>query len=445
MKTVHLDDVLESFKRKIKKKEILSLVGKVSRIVGVTIESIGPDSAIGDLCLIKLKDNKEALAETVGFSDNKVLLMPFENIEGLYVGAPVKKLDKKVSLKIGKNILSCVLDGLGRPIDNKSIKVEDNKSIYSPPPNPLIRKMIDDHLSVGVKSIDGFLTLGKGQRISIMAGSGVGKSTILGMIARNTEAEINVIGLIGERGREVREFIERDLGQEGLKKSVVVVSTSDQPALMRDKALYTATAIAEYFRDQGKDVLLMVDSLTRWAMAKREIGLSIGEPPATRGYTPSVFADLPKILERAGNSEKGTMTGIYTVLVEADDMNDPIGDTVRGIVDGHVVLSRKLADSAHYPAIDIMSSVSRLMPSVADENHLESVRIIKDIYAAYKDSKDLIEVGAYKRGMNPKVDIGIKEIDNINSFLQQKIYEKLTFKEIVSELNKLAENCKIKK
>ena len=443
MKVLNLEKTLSIFEKNIKKKEILSLEGKVVRIVGVTIEAIGPDAAVGDLCSIKLKNKNEALAEMVGFSDNRTLLMPFEEINGLYVGASVKKKDEKVSVKVGEDVLGRVLDGLGRPIDGSVINSKEEKSIYDSPPNPLIRKRISSPLSVGVRAIDGMMTLGKGQRISIMAGSGVGKSTLLGMIARNTEADINIIGLIGERGREVREFIERDLGEEGLKKSIVIVSTSDQPALMRVKALYTATTMAEYFRDKGKNVLLMVDSLTRWAMAQREIGLSIGEPPATRGYTPSVFANLPKILERAGNSSVGTMTGIYTVLVEGDDMNDPIGDAVRGIVDGHIVLSRKLADSAHYPAIDILSSVSRLMSSVSSKEHLEAMRKIKDLYATYKEAKDLIEVGAYKSGMNKKIDASILEIENINEFLTQGVNEYDSFDSIVNKLITISNRCNI--
>jgi len=416
MKPSNFSRFKSNYYGKLDKLPLIGLSGKVSRIVGMTIEAIGPDASIGDLCGIKLKDGNTALCEMVGFSDNKTLLMPFDEINGLYVGAPVKKLDKKVSLKADQSILGHVLDGIGRPMDSSGAIFKDEVPIYSPPPNPLIRKKIEQPLSVGVRAIDGLLTLGKGQRIAIMAGSGVGKSTLLGMIARNTEADINVIGLIGERGREVREFIERDLGEEGLKKSVVLVSTSDQPALVRVKALYTATAISEYFRDKGYNVLLMVDSLTRWAMAQREIGLSIGEPPATRGYTPSVFGNLPKVLERAGNSDKGTMTAIYTVLVEADDMNDPIGDTVRGIVDGHIVLSRKMADAGHYPAIELLGSVSRLMSSVVDSAHLKAGRVVKEIISTYREAKDLIEVGAYKSGMNKKIDVAISEINSINLF-----------------------------
>lgn len=442
MKKVTFENSLKSFEKKIKSRPLFAQLGKVSRIIGVTIESTGPNSAIGDLCKIKLRDGTTVLAETVGFSDNKVLLMPLEDVGGLYVGAPVEKVEDKITIKVGTDLLGHVLDGIGRPIDGNKIKHYENKSIYSSAPNPLVRKRIKEPLSVGVRAIDGFLTLGKGQRIGIMAGSGVGKSTLLGMIARNTSADINVIGLIGERGREVREFIEKDLGEEGLKRSILVVSTSDSPALLRVKALYTATTIAEYFRDLGYDVLMMVDSITRWAMAQREIGLSIGEPPTTRGYTPSVFANMPKILERAGNSVDGSMTAIYTVLVEADDMNDPIGDSVRSIVDGHIVLSRKLADSSHYPPIDILASVSRLMTEVADKEHLEASKFIKDIYASYIDSKDLIEVGAYKKGSNPKVDVALAEIENINNFLRQDIYEKTDYKETLAMLIDIQNRCK---
>ncbi|PNR90042.1 ATP synthase [Petrotoga sp. 9T1HF07.CasAA.8.2] len=425
---------LAYFTDKLKNRPLFELEGKISRIVGVTIESIGPSVALGDLCRIKLKDGSKIFAETVGFSDNKVLLMPLEDVSGIYVGAPVERVDSKINVKISSELLGHVLDGLGRPMDGSKVKSYESKSIYRSAPNPLLRNRIKEPLSVGVRAIDAFLTLGKGQRIGIMAGSGVGKSTLLGMIARNTEADINVIGLIGERGREVKDFIEKDLGEEGLKKSVLIVSTSDSPALLRVKALYTATTIAEYFRDLGYNVLMMVDSITRWAMAQREIGLSIGEPPTTRGYTPSVFANMPKILERAGNSQKGSMTAIYTVLVEADDMNDPIGDAVRSIVDGHIVLSRSLADSSHYPPIDILSSVSRLMKEVVDEKHLKAAMFIRDIYASYMNSKDLIEVGAYKKGSNKKVDIALEEIENINNFLTQRIEEKAPFEQTLKKL-----------
>ncbi|WP_072864095.1 flagellar protein export ATPase FliI [Marinitoga hydrogenitolerans] len=436
------NEIYENINRKIQTIDLFSLEGIVDRITGVVIESKGPDVSLGDLCSITLRNGNTALCEVVGFIGNKVLLMPFEDIHGLYVGAKVKRLNRKVSIGITQNLLGRVLDGIGRPIDGKSLSVDKYRSIYSPPPNPLIRRKIEEPLSVGVKAIDGLITLGKGQRIGIFAGSGVGKSTLLGMIARNTSADINVISLIGERGREVREFIERDLGEEGLRRSVVVVSTSDQPALMRTKALLSATTIAEFFRDMGYNVMLMVDSLTRWAMAQREIGLSIGEPPATRGYTPSVFADLPKILERAGNSDKGSITAIYTVLVEGDDFNEPISDTVRGIVDGHIILSRRLAESSHYPAIDVLASISRLMSAVVSSEHLDAAYIVRDIMATYNDAKDLIEVGAYKEGTNKKIDIAKREIENINAFLKQGTFERPTFEEIVDQLKKLAEKLK---
>lgn len=436
------NDILENINHRLNELDIFSLEGIVDRITGVVIESRGPDVSLGDLCSITLKDGNTALCEVVGFVGNKVLLMPFEDVHGLYVGARVKKLNRKVSIGVSNNLLGRVLDGLGRPMDGKPLSAEKYRSIYSPPPNPLIRNKIEEPLPVGIRAIDGLITLGKGQRIGIFAGSGVGKSTLLGMIARNTSADINVISLIGERGREVREFIERDLGEEGLKRSVVVVSTSDQPALMRTKALLSATTIAEFFRDQGYNVMLMVDSLTRWAMAQREIGLSIGEPPATRGYTPSVFAELPKILERAGNSDKGSITAIYTVLVEGDDFNEPISDTVRGIVDGHILLSRRLAESSHYPAIDVLASISRLMSTVAKEEHLEAAYKVRDIMATYNDAKDLIEVGAYKEGTNPKIDIAKREIDNINQFLRQRTNENPDFNQVVNQLIDLAKKLK---
>ncbi len=364
--------------------------------------------------------------------------MPLEDVTGLKKGCEVLKTGRTVSIPVGEELKGRVVDALGRPIDGKRLVLKEYRQIVNEAPNPLIRKRILEPLPVGVRAIDGFLTLGKGQRIGIFAGSGVGKSTLLGMIARNTTADINVIALIGERGREVREFIEKDLGDEGIKRSVVVVSTSDQPALLRIKALLTATTIAEYFRDKGYAVMLMVDSITRWAMAQREVGLAIGEPPTTRGYPPSVFAQLPKILERAGNSDKGSITGIYTVLVEADDFNEPISDTVRGIVDGHIILSRKLAESNHFPAIDVLMSVSRLMIDVIKPEHLQSARAIRDIIATYNDAKDLIDVGAYKKGANPKIDKSIELIDEINKFLRQGIKEKMSFQDTVDYLISIA-------
>lgn len=427
-------DVIES---RVKKLNPYDYSGEVQKIIGLTIESKGPDAALGELCKI-LVDNRKALAEVVGFKEDFTVLMPLEDVTGLKKGCEVIKTGKSVSVPVGEDLRGRVIDALGRPIDGKRLILKEYKPIVNEAPNPLMRKRILEPLSVGVRAIDGFLTLGKGQRIGIFAGSGVGKSTLLGMIARNTTADINVIALIGERGREVREFLEKDLGEEGIKRSIVVVSTSDQPALLRIKALLTATTIAEYFREKGYAVLLMVDSLTRWAMAQREVGLAIGEPPTTRGYPPSVFAQLPKILERAGNSDKGSITGIYTVLVEADDFNEPISDTVRGIVDGHIILSRKLAEANHFPAVDVLMSISRLMIDIVKPEHMNSARILRDIMATYNDAKDLIDVGAYKKGTNQKIDKAIELIDEINKFLRQGVKEKMTFQDTIDYLISIA-------
>ncbi|QTA37240.1 flagellar protein export ATPase FliI [Thermosipho ferrireducens] len=417
-----------------------STIGAVNKIIGLTIESKGPDAFLGEICKI-VTDNKKFYAEVVGFKDNGVILMPLEDISGLKRGCQILRTGETLNVKVSEELLGRVIDAIGRPLDGKSIYTKEKVPIVREAPNPLIRKRISKPLSVGVRAIDGFITLGLGQRIGIFAGSGVGKSTLLGMIARNTSADINVISLIGERGREVREFIEKDLKEEGLKRSVVVVSTSDQPALLRVKALLTATAIAEYFRDKGYNVLLMVDSLTRWAIAQREIGLATGEPPTTRGYTPSVFAGLPKILERAGNSDKGSITGIYTVLVEADDFNEPISDTVRGIVDGHIILSRKLAEMAHYPAIDVLMSVSRLMKDIVSTEHINAAMTLKDLMATYYDAKDLIDVGAYKKGTNPKIDKSIEMMPEINRFLKQAIEERISYNDTVEYLISLAKKA----
>lgn len=429
--------VMEIFLEKVNNINPYEYIGEVQKIIGLTIESKGPDAAYGELCKI-IVGNKKALAEVVGFKEDLTVLMPLEDITGLKKGCEVIKTNKSVSVPVGEDLRGRVVDALGRPIDGKSLFLREYRPIISEAPNPLVRKRILEPLPVGVRAIDGFITLGKGQRIGIFAGSGVGKSTLLGMIARNTAADINVIALIGERGREVREFIEKDLSEEGLKRSIVIVSTSDQPALLRIKALLTATTVAEYFRDNGYAVMLMVDSLTRWAMAQREVGLAIGEPPTTRGYPPSVFAQLPKILERAGNSDKGSITGIYTVLVEADDFNEPISDTVRGIVDGHIILSRRLAESNHYPAVDVLMSISRLMVDVTKPEHIQAARLIRDIMATYNDAKDLIDVGAYKKGTNPKIDKSIELIDEINKFLRQGIKERMSFTDTVEYLLSIA-------
>ena len=409
--------------------------GKVSKIVGLTVESVGPPCKLNDLCEIISKDGSASvMAEVVGFRDNKVLLMPFDFVDGIGLGATVKNTGKVLSVKVGDNLLGRVLDGIGRPMDQRELFAENEYPIEAPSPDPLKRKLISDVLPLGVKAIDSLLTIGKGQRVGIFAGSGVGKSTLLGMIARNTKADINVIALIGERGREVGEFIERDLGEEGLKRSVLVIATSDRPALIRNKAAKTATAIAEYFRDQGKDVLLMMDSLTRFSMAQREIGLASGEPPVTRGYPPSVYSEMPKVLERAGNTYKGSITGLYTVLVDGDDFNEPITDTARGILDGHIVLSRKLGHKNHYPAIDVLQSISRCMSAITNGEHKEYAGKLKNVLATYSDAEDLINIGAYRSGSNKSIDYAITKIDKVNEFLKQDVNTKYVFDDEINML-----------
>ena len=373
---------LSKYKKIVDTKDFIRYSGRVSQVIGLTIESIGPAVSLNELCnIINVKDNKTVLAEVVGFKENVVSLMPLGPLDGIGPGSQVVSTGKSMHASVSNELLGRILDGLGKPIDGKG-PIENNVlyPIYNEPPDPLSRKIIETPLTIGIKAIDGLLTIGKGQRIGIFAGSGVGKSTLLGMVARNTTADINVICLIGERGREVNEFIVNDLQEEGLKRSVVVVATSDQPPLIRLKSAYIATTIAEYFRDQGKDVLLMMDSLTRFAMAQREIGLSIGEPPVSRGYTPSVFSILPKLLERAGTSEKGSITAFYTVLVDGDDLNEPITDAVRGILDGHIILSRHLANRSHYPSIDVLASISRLMPNIISNHHKDLANEIKEFY-----------------------------------------------------------------
>ncbi len=406
--------------------------GKVVKVVGLTVESTGVEAKINDTCNIILKDSgKRVLCEVVGFRDERLLLMPYEDVGGVSIGDRVEACGSGYGVPVGKNFLGLVLDGLGRPMDGSFIEPEAFYNSEAMPPNPMERVMIDKALTLGVKAVDGLITLGKGQRIGIFAGSGVGKSTLMGMFARNTRADINVIALIGERGREVKEFIERDLGEEGRKRSVIVCATSDQPALLRKKAAKTATAIAEYFRDMGMDVLLMMDSLTRFSMAQREIGLASGEPPVSRGYPPSVYGEMPKLLERAGRTAKGSITGIYTVLVDGDDMNEPIADTARGILDGHIVLSRKLAHKNHYPAIDVLQSISRVMSSIVGADHKTAANTLKNVLATYTESEDLINIGAYKAGSNKEIDYAIQKIDEVNGFLMQQTDEKFTLEETV--------------
>ena len=425
----------------LKEKKYYRKLGKVSKIVGLTIESIGPDARLNDLCRITSDKSggQEVMAEVVGFKDNRVLLMPFESVDGIGPGSLVENTGDVLRVKVGPEILGKVVDGLGRPIDGSEIEHGEAYSVEAPAPDPMTREIIHEVLPLGVKAVDGLITVGKGQRIGIFAGSGVGKSTLMGMFARNTKADINVIALIGERGREVREFVERDLGEEGMKRSVVVVATSDKPALIRNKAAKTATAIAEYFRDQGKDVLLMMDSLTRFSMAQREIGLASGEPPVTRGYPPSVYSEMPKILERAGNSDKGSITGLYTVLVDGDDFNEPITDTARSILDGHIMLNRKLAHKNHYPAIDVMQSISRVMSAIVDDEHKAASGKLKNVLATYAEAEDLINIGAYKQGSNKNIDYAISKIEAVNEFLRQRTDEKFMFDEEVQLLEQLFE------
>jgi flagellum-specific ATP synthase len=403
--------------------------GKVRQVIGVVVESNGPAMSIGETAHIIYKRNADpVLAEAVGFRDRSVLLMPLGDLGGISAGSDVMALGKPLQVGLSNALLGRVLDGLGRPLDGKG-RIADAvpAEISGVPPNALTRRRVDTPLSLGVRAIDGLLTCGRGQRVGIFAGSGVGKSTILGMIARNTEADVNVIALVGERGKEVRDFVERDLGEAGLRRSVVIVATSDQPALVRIKAAFVATRIAEYFRDGGLDVMLMMDSVTRFAMAQREVGLAIGEPTTTRGYTPSVFALLPKLLERAGTSERGTITGLYTVLVDGDDMNEPVADAVRSILDGHIVLSRKLAAANHYPAIDVLASVSRVMPDVVSGAHGAAASAVRDLMATYREAEDLINIGAYVTGSNPRVDLAIARYEDIRAFLRQGINDESTF------------------
>jgi flagellum-specific ATP synthase len=390
------------------------------------MEGIGPGSSVGEFCHVFPKDSAEPIqCEVVGFSDDKILLMPLGEVRGIGPGSRIVAKRVSASVRVGCRLLGRTLDGLGYPMDGLGpLDAEKDYPLYSTPPNPLTRKRIESPLNVGIRAINGLLTVGKGQRIGIFAGSGVGKSVLMGMMARNTEADINVICLVGERGREVKEFIEKDLGPEGLKRSVIVVATSDQPPLIRMRAPLVATAIAEFFRDQGQDVLLMMDSISRFCMAQREIGLAIGEPPATKGYPPSVFAHLPRLLERAGTSAgRGSITGFYTILAEGDDVNDPVADAARAILDGHIVLTRELASQGHYPAIDILTSISRVMNDIVNPEHRKAAMGLKSVLSTYKKAYDLISIGAYKEGSDPRVDHAIKSIDKITAYLRQDISE----------------------
>lgn len=428
----------EQYIETIRQARTLTFRGTVENIIGLLIEASGPKAKIGEICKLIPDSGVPILGEVVGFRGNRVLLMPFGDATGISPGSLVIATGRELEVQVGQQMLGRITDALGFPIDGKPAwPVESYYPVMERPPAPLERQLIDKPLATGVRSIDMLLTLGEGQRIGIFSGSGVGKSTLMGMIARNTSSDVNVIALIGERGREVREFIEKDLGEAGLKRSVVVVATSDEPALLRIKAPWVATAIAEYFRDQGLSVLLMMDSITRWCMALREVGLAIGEPPTTRGYTPSVFANLPKLLERAGKGNRGSITGIYTVLVEGDDMDEPIADAARGILDGHVVLSRELAQLGHFPAVDVLASVSRLMKAVVSPEHQEYASKVRSVLATYKKAEDLVNIGAYVEGSNPRIDYALKYIDKVNAFLRQGIYESVTFHEAAAELKRI--------
>mgnify|MGYP004508519027 FL=1 len=419
--------------------DTFSLTGRIENIVGMSIEASGGNAAVGDICRIyNGETGDQVTAEVVGFKNDRILLMPYSDMSGISAGNFVRNTGTQLALPMGPFLRGRIINALGQPIDggppfpSGSTHCVEGKYI-----NPMARPAITERMEFGIKAIDGLLTIGKGQRIGIFAGSGVGKSTLMGMIAKNVKADINVIALVGERGREVLDFVRKDLGEEGMARSILVVATSDQPAMLRKKCPSVATGIAEYFRDQGCDVLLMMDSLTRFAMAQREIGLAVGEPPVARGYTPSIYAELPKLLERSGNFEKGSITGVYTVLVEGDDTNEPIADTVRGILDGHIVLSRRLAAANHYPAIDVGASISRLMADIVPMEDRRAAGRVRDIMSVYEKSADLVSIGAYKAGTNPKLDYALSKIDAIDDFLKQGVDESFTYDATMQQMKKI--------
>lgn len=438
-----IDEKIALYQKKLKDFDPIEYTGTVNQIIGLTVESIGPIAQVGDICRIYSQKNENFVeAEVVGFNESKLYLMPFGKLTGMGPGCRVLAMGKRLQVHVGPNLCGRILDGLGQPMDDKG--PIDANEIYGTdniPPNPLTRDRVNEPLTLGIRAMDGLLTCGRGQRLGIFAGSGVGKSTLMGMIARNANVDINVIVLVGERGREVRDFIEKDLKEEGLKKSVLIIATSDQPAIIRQKSAMIATSIAEYFRDQGKNVLLLMDSLTRFAMAQREIGMSIGEPPVSRGYTPSVFQVLPRLLERSGNSQTGSITGLYTVLVEGDDQNEPIADAVRGILDGHIVLSRKLAHQNHYPAIDVLSSVSRVMPDIVSKEQKLLAGKMKSTMSVYAEAQDLIQVGAYKKGSSPEIDEAIAFHPRIKKFLCQEVEEQSDFEQTLAWMKETVEEA----
>ncbi len=433
-------NLLESVQSLLDTASPIEIQGHVTRLIGLIVESSGPPASVGEICCIYLRNGSTVKAEVVGFREDRILLMPLGSLQGISMGDKVVSLNHPLQVGLGQELLGKVLNGLGEPIDTR-IQVESDqiRSVLAAPPDPLSRPRIQSVLATGVRSIDGLLTLGKGQRIGIFAGSGVGKSVLMGVIARRSTAHVNVIALVGERGREVRDFLEKDLGEEGLKRSVVVVATSDQPAIIRVKCGLVAMTIAEYFRDTGMDVMFMMDSVTRIALSLREIGLAVGEPPTTKAYTPSVFAFLPQLLERAGNSTQGSITGIFTVLVEGSDMEDPIADAVRSILDGHVVLTRKLAERKHFPSVDILQSISRLMSEIVDSDHLTAAQKISSSMAVYQNSEDLINIGAYVRGTNKELDRAIELYPKIQNFLKQDYRESSGFNDTLLQLKQIAQ------
>ncbi len=431
--------MLSEIPKLILQSETINHIGRIENITGMSMEASGGGANIGDIVMIYDEEqHRQIQAEVVGFREDKVQLMAYESMSGIGTNSFVRNTKKRLKIPVGEFLRGRIIDALGRPMDDLGNFTSPRYYyVENPKINPLKRPRISEPLSFGIKAIDGLNTIGKGQRIGIFAGSGVGKSTLMGMIARNVRTDINVIALVGERGREVLEFVEKDLGPEGMKRSVLVVATSDQPAMLRMKCPLVAATIAEYFKDRGKDVLLMMDSLTRFAMAQREIGLATGEPPVARGYTPSIYAEFPKLLERSGNFEKGSITGVYTVLVEGDDTNEPVADTVRGILDGHIVLSRKLANANHFPAIDVNASISRLMSEIVGGEHKALASDMRDILSLYSQNEDLISIGAYKAGTNPRLDNAISRIQKINDFLMQKTGESFTLEQTVTKMKQI--------
>ncbi|MGC8964772.1 MAG: FliI/YscN family ATPase [Brevinematia bacterium] len=425
--------VFEKYINSIKKDEFIKSTGRVIKVTGVLIETEGPFASIGDICEVDVGE-KKLKAEVVGFNENKVYLVPFENVVGIPISAKVINTGTKLYVPVGEDLRGKIVNAYGEVLLGGSFKIENYYYIDNDPPPSLERQRIQNPIQTGIRAIDGLLTVGEGQRMGIFAGSGVGKSTLLSMIARNTSADITVLALVGERGREVREFIERDLGEEGMKRSVVVVATSDEPPMARLRCAYTATSIAEFFRDKGYKVILLLDSLTRLAFAQREISLSMGEPPTTRGYTPSVFTKLPRLLERTGAGKIGSITSFYTVLVEGDDINEPISDHVRATLDGHILLSRNLASAGIYPAVDVLLSISRLMPEIVSKEHLQKAYKFKELMSVYRENQDLINIGAYVPGSNPKIDEALKYIDKMINYIKQDMYEKISFNDSVNQL-----------